>query len=167
MAEIKRIIALIKDDEIVEDTHSDSPHNDHSSPPSGNNPPPHPHSSNPLPRTPYPPHNQMVVTPDPEPENTDNQFETDKDYEFYEGSHSDIEFDDDQLIPRKRKDPFSGGAYVAEVCSSSTPDSFSDPKSKVIVNLGDLGEEWRLPLEEVSEIMMEHNATARKDEEKC
>lgn len=102
--------------------------------------------------------------PKPKPENIDNQSKTNEEYDgfldmdfmpknvvplnvinhdaFFEGeipqsSHSDVAYDADQVIPRKRKAPFSEGAKDVEAGSSSAPDNFlvaaPSKKSKPIV----------------------------------
>ncbi|KAL7583314.1 uncharacterized protein LOC111881298 [Lactuca sativa] len=152
VAIMKRLMALDDDDDdmVVDDTPPNSPGNNPPLPPPPltNLPPP----SNPPPKTPPPPPNS--------PPQSDaakkgrivkgilNQCKyadakTDQpipDTEVPQGTDSDIDSDNDQLNPRKRKASFSGGAYDTEVGSSSVVvgDPSKSPlkkKSKLIIDL--------------------------------
>ncbi|CAH1423050.1 unnamed protein product [Lactuca virosa] len=82
--------------------------------------------------------------------------------EISQGTHSDVESDDDQPNTRKRNDSSSRGANYVEALSSSAP-----PVKKIMlaVNLEELTDEWRLPIEEVREVMLEHNASVHEDKD--
>ncbi|CAI9260916.1 unnamed protein product [Lactuca saligna] len=69
------------------------------------------------------------------------------------------------LNPRNRKASFSGGAHDTEVgspyaASAAAGDSLIPPpkkQSKLIFDLNELAETWRLPIKGVREIMLEYN----------
>ena len=88
--------------------------------------------------------------------------------EIPQGTNNDIDSDDDQLNPRKRKASFSGGANNDEDGSSSdTGDPSAPPptkESKLNVDLNDLAKEWDIIVKEVKEIMIKNNVAfqARK-----
>lgn len=77
--------------------------------------------------------------------------------EIPQGTHSDVDFDDGQLITRKLKASSSWGANDAKAGSSSAHPLVM--KSKLTVNLEEANEVWRLPIEEVREIMLLNNAS--------
>ncbi|CAI9265574.1 unnamed protein product [Lactuca saligna] len=83
--------------------------------------------------------------------------------EVPQGTDSYFDSDNYQLSPRKRKASISGGTHEIEVGSSTTFDPSTSPpkmKSKLIFDLNELSESWRLPIEEVREIMFEYNVAS-------
>ncbi|CAI9280951.1 unnamed protein product [Lactuca saligna] len=79
--------------------------------------------------------------------------------EIHQGVNRNIEFDDENLNPRKRKDP---RASDVEALSSSATGGSSTPPSKkrrMTVELEDLTIDWKMTVEEIREIMLEHNAS--------
>lgn len=85
--------------------------------------------------------------------------------------HSDIESDDDQINPTKRKPSFLGKANDTESGSSSTVGCSPAPphskKRKLTIDLEDLAKNWQITNEDVREIMMDHNASFRKRRDEC
>lgn len=73
--------------------------------------------------------------------------------EIHQGTYNDIESDDDQLNPRKRKASLPRGANEVEVGISSVAGSSSTPlpskKSKLTVDLEELAKNWKMTIEEV------------------
>ena len=86
-----------------------------------------------------------------------------------QGTNSDIDFGNDQLNPQKRKASSSRGGHDVEAGSSSAVGDPSAPppkkKRKLIFYLKKLVETWRLPIEEVREIMLEYNVVVQKKKE--
>ncbi|XP_023737822.1 uncharacterized protein LOC111885818 [Lactuca sativa] len=145
------------DDMVVNDTPPNSPCDNPPPPPSTNLPPPPPPLSHPPPRAPSPP-------PDSYPESDPAKKG--------ENNERDVDTKTDQPIPNTREISqeqafLLKGAHDVEAGSSSA--TASDPstpppkkKNKLIFSLNELAETWRLPTEEVKEIMSEYNVTSRQ-----
>lgn len=79
-----------------------------------------------------------------------------------------IHSDDDKLNPRNGRIPSHGEQIplMLEVLQPLVvPKSSSSKKSKLTVNMKELVEKWEMTIEEVREIMLEHNSTARTRKE--
>lgn len=88
-----------------------------------------------------------------------------------QGTHNDLESEDEQLNLRKMKASLSGRANDVEAGRSTiVGDSSALPlsnKSKLAIALNDLAKEWDITVEEFTDIMMEHNATIQARKEEC
>lgn len=91
--------------------------------------------------------------------------------EVPQGTHNDLESEDEQLNLRKMKASLSGRANdVEDGRSTVVGDSSALPpsnKSKLAIALNDLAKEWDITVEEFIDIMMEHNATIQSRKEEC
>ena len=91
--------------------------------------------------------------------------------EIPQRTHNDIESEDEQLNTKRRKASFSRGANDTEVgrsyatCDPSAPPPLE--KNKITIDLNDLANEWDITVEEVREIMMEHNDAIWTRKEEC
>ena len=88
--------------------------------------------------------------------------------EISQGTNSDIESDDEQLNPRKRKASFSGRENDIEAGISYAVSGSSAPplkRCRLIVNLEDLAIDQWMTIEEFREIMLEHNASVKRRKE--
>ena len=92
--------------------------------------------------------------------------------EVPQGTNILFDYNNDQLNPQKRKASILGRAHDTKAGSSyavgggdpSTPPP--KKKSKLIFDLNELVETWRLPIEEVTEIMLEYNVVVRQKKSK-
>lgn len=78
-----------------------------------------------------------------------------------QGTNSDVESDDDQLITRTRMTTSSSGRVHDVDCEgSSAPPS---KKRNLTVNLDALARDWRLLVEQVRQILTKHNASKQHE----
>ncbi|CAI9281180.1 unnamed protein product [Lactuca saligna] len=135
VADIKHIVASIDDGD--EENPPSSPGNDQPPlppPPSGSNPPPPPFGEN---------QELVMMTVIPfQNEQCESEREDNQGAKSPLGTRSDIESDDDQVNPRKRKASFLGGSNDAKAGSSSAVGCSSVPppskKRKLTVYLEEL-----------------------------
>ncbi|CAI9277351.1 unnamed protein product [Lactuca saligna] len=157
---MKRLMDLVDDDDdeddmVVDDTPLKSLGDGPLPPPSSINLHPPPLlPSHPSPRTPSPPPNSPTQSDAAKEKETNLGDPWPIQMQIPQGTDSDIGSDHDLLNPRKRKASFLGGDHDVEAGSSYAA-AASDPsasthkkKSKLIFDLNELGEKWRIPIEE-------------------
>ena len=84
--------------------------------------------------------------------------------------NNNINFNNEQLNPQKRKGSFSREAHNVEVGSSSAANDPSTPppskKNKLIFDLNELDKIWGITIDKVIEIMIKNNVDKKKKLEK-